>query len=125
MCKTIHRLYSAFTGHNPERNMQCKELLYTFSPWPRRTWQYYHFNDHRVKKIAKNKKAQLHLTLPRGWYTYNIVQGRVVFNSKPSSCCNSWKGWICQFSTPPCSWSCSLAVWPPSPRAGGFRTAHR
>lgn len=51
MCKTIHRLYSAFTGHNPERNMQCKELLYTFSPWPQRTWQYYHdFNDYRVKK---------------------------------------------------------------------------
>lgn len=31
MCKTIHRLYSAFTGHNPENNMQCKELLYTLA----------------------------------------------------------------------------------------------
>lgn len=60
MCKTIHQLYSAFTGHSPERNMQCKELLYTFSPWPQRTWQYYHdFNDYRVKKKIKTKKSSV------------------------------------------------------------------
>lgn len=110
--KQLHWLYNFIYSIQFRKHVKELFVFLYISPWP----QNKEFGSSTTTLMTMGWKStyQLHhLTSLSKWDTYiHHCTGNVFFfNWKLSSCCSSWKGWLCQFSTPLYSCFCSPELW--------------